>query len=244
MEHNFCCYITASSVVALPDTKTFWWREKLYFVWNACKKEHPTWVLYARLYKGQFTLRQICYCSKRPLSAENVLRGHTYLSCRGISAKIAPTQDDLALAGASDSKEMRNLPSNAQFGRLMMLCTVLNCILWAILLCYIYVIRYGSDTTPIWLTSPQCNGTERTLLECPASSGFVIGDETYCDHDEDIHVECDGTSLWKQIWILYFCCIMDLNLSVFFLQDYYIYSQWSSIFPLKFTRTRRHVLQV
>ena len=51
--------------------------------------------------------------------------------------------------------------------------------------------HFGSGSGPIFLDQLNCNGTERSLLECPPSRPTGLHD---CSHNKDAGVRCIGKS--------------------------------------------------
>ena len=59
---------------------------------------------------------------------------------------------------------------------------------------------FGRSNGPILLDFVSCNFTENTILEC-AHNGFGIT-SAYCDHGDDVGVQCLGQSVGLHLTIL------------------------------------------
>ena len=56
---------------------------------------------------------------------------------------------------------------------------------------------HGNGTGSIWLSEVNCEGTERTIDDCP----HPPFSKHYCDHSNDVGVICDGKSTCTLLYV-------------------------------------------
>ena len=56
----------------------------------------------------------------------------------------------------------------------------------------LYRAYYGQGVGPIWLSNPNCDGTEMNIKDCRHSEWGVYN--TFCDHSKDAGVTCSTTT--------------------------------------------------
>ena len=54
---------------------------------------------------------------------------------------------------------------------------------------------YGEGHGEIFLSNVQCNGSESSILDCPASGAHS------CNHSEDAGVSCEGMVMGRPVCI-------------------------------------------